>query len=106
MVSGPFDPGSEQTQSEAQLIQAVRAKADRTRVMVVTRNYQFEGFMYTPKVGKDSRRLTDALNADKNFINITDVSITNRSNGAKDPNPHKVIQVAMAAIEFIKPFFD
>ena len=88
------------------LVEAVRAKSDKMKVTVVTRSFQFDGFMHTPKIGKESRRLSDTLNADRNFITITQVAITNRLNGSKDPITHPLIQVALGAIEFVKPHFD
>lgn len=89
-----------------ELIEAVRARSDKMRATIVTRSFQFEGLIHTPKVGKESRRLTDTLNNAKNFIAITNVIITNRMNGAKDPNPRGLLHVSMDAIEYIEPHFD
>lgn len=88
------------------LIRAVRAKADIIRAVVVTRSFQFEGDIHTPKLGKEGRRLSNMLNSDRNFIAMTNVTIVNRSNGSKDPKPAPLIQVSLNSIEFIRPYLD
>lgn len=90
----------------SELIEAVRAKSDKMKVTIVTRSFQFDGYMHTPKVGKESRRLSDTLNADRNFVTITQVTVTNRMNGSKDPMVHTLLQVCLNSIEFVKPHFD
>lgn len=87
------------------LIREVRARSDKFRVTIITRNFQFDGYLHTPRTGKESRRFTDTLNADRNFLALTDVTITNRLNGIKDDTKHQMIQIALHAIEFIKPYF-
>ena len=89
-----------------ELIEAVRAKSDKMRATVVTRSFQFEGLLHTPKVGKESRRLSDTLNNAKNFLAMTQVVVTNRLNGNKDTNPRGLLQISMDAIEYIEPHFD
>ena len=89
-----------------ELIEAVRARSDKMKATVVTRSFQFEGLIHTPKVGKESRRLTDTLNNAKNFLALTNVTITNRMNGAKDPNPRTLLHICMESIEYVEPHFD
>lgn len=88
------------------LIRAVRAKADVIRATVLTRSFQLEGDIHCPKLGKEGRRLSNMLNSDRNFIAMTNVTITNRANGGKDPKMYSLIQVSLNAIEFIRPYMD
>ena len=87
------------------LIEAVRAKSDKMKATIVTRTLQLQGYIHTPKIGKESRRLSDTLNNAKNFLALTNVEITNRANGAKDPNRRAFIQISLDAIEYIEPHF-
>lgn len=91
---------------DTELINLVRAKSDKMRVTVVTRSFQLDGYIHTPKVGKESRRLSDTLTNAKNFVTITNVTVTNRVNGAKDPNPKTLLQVSLESIEYIEPHFE
>ena len=88
------------------LIDAVRAKSDKMRVSIFTRAFRFDGYLHTPKIGKESRRLSDTLNADRNFLTITQAVVTNLASGSKDPTTHDMLQVSLSAIEFIKPHLD
>ena len=88
------------------LIRAVREKADITRAVVVTRSFQFEGNIHTPKLGKEGRRLSNMLNSDRNFIAMTNVSIVNRANGSRDPKTYPLVQVSLQSIEFVRPYLD
>jgi hypothetical protein len=89
------------------LIRAVRAQADTVHALVLTRNFQFEGDLHTPKLGKDGRRLSNLLNdPNRKFIVLTDVTIIDRADGSKDPKPAPMIQVGLSSIEFIRPYLD
>lgn len=88
------------------LIDAVRAKADVIRAIVVTRSFQLEGDIHCPKLGKEGRRMSNLLNSERNFIALTNVQIINRSNGSKDPKTYSMIQVSLPSIEFIRPCED
>ena len=90
----------------SELIQAVQAKADVIRALVITRSFQLEGNIHCPKLGKEGRRLSNVLNSDRNFIALTGVSIVNRANGSRDPKTYPLIQVNMDAIELIQPYLD
>jgi hypothetical protein len=88
------------------LIRAVRAKADVVKATVVTKSFQMEGDIHCPKLGKEGRRLSNMLNSDRNFIAMTNVSILNRANGAKDPKTYPLVQVSLQSIEFVRPYLD
>jgi hypothetical protein len=91
----------------SELIRAVRAKADTIHAMVLTRNFQFEGDLHTPKLGKDGRRLSNLLNdPNRKFIVLTNVTIINRADGSKDPKTVPMIQVNLDSVEFIRPYLD
>lgn len=86
------------------LIQAVRAKTDVIRAVVITRGFQLEGEIHTPKLGKEGRRLSNMLNdPNRKFIVVTNVTIINRATGTKDPKPAAMIEVSIDSIEFIRP---
>ena len=80
--------------------------SDKTKVTVFTRSFQLEGFMHTPRVGKEGRRLTQTLNTDKAFIAMTDVVVIDRPTGKIDPGTYPVLHVNMNTIEFIQPHLD
>jgi hypothetical protein len=87
-------------------IHSVKATADIVRAVVVTRFFSLEGDIHFPRLGKDGRRLSNMLNSDRKFIAMTQVQITNRVNGSKDPKTYPFIQINIEAIEFIQPYMD
>ncbi len=88
------------------LIQAVRAKADVVRAIVVTRHFRFEGDIHTPKLGKDDRRLSNLLNTERMFIAMTNVKVLNLASGSTDPNLHKLVHINLHAVEYVLPYLD
>lgn len=88
------------------LIQSVRSTSDVVRAVVVTRFFNLEGDIHFPRLGKEGRRLSNMLNGDRKFIAMTNVSIVNRMNGAKDPKTYPFIEINLEAIEFIQPYLD
>lgn len=90
----------------SELIHAVRARVDVIRATVVTRNFQLEGDIHCPKLGKEGRRLSNMLNSERNFIAMTNVSVVNRANGQKDPKVYPLIQINLTSIEFIRPYLE
>ncbi len=90
----------------SELIKSVRSSSDVIRAVVVTRFFNLEGSIHFPKLGKEGRRLSNMLNSDRKFIAMTNVSIVNRMNGAKDPKTYPFIEINLEAIEFIQPYLD
>lgn len=88
------------------LIQSVRTTSEVIRAVVVTRFFNLEGEIHFPRLGKEGRRLSNLLNSDRKFIAMTNVSIVNRMNGAKDPKTYPFIEINVEAIEFIQPYLD
>ena len=87
----------------ADLIDSIWEKSDKLQVTIFTRSFRFDGFLHTPKIGKETRRLSDTLNTDRNFITLTNVTVTNLTTGTQDATVHLMLQVSLSAIEFINP---
>ncbi|MEB3285983.1 MAG: hypothetical protein VKJ04_00615 [Vampirovibrionales bacterium] len=83
--------------------ESVWAKSDKKRVTIVTRTFRFEGYLHTPKVGKESRRISELLNADRNFLAITQATVTEIATGNSWGETHEMLQVSLSAIEYVKP---
>jgi hypothetical protein len=83
-----------------------KPQADKLRVVIMTHSFNLEGDLYFPRVGKEGRRFSSLLNTERRFMAMTNVSITNRVTGVKDPKPYPFIQVNMESVEFVLPFMD
>lgn len=89
------------------LIDAVRAKDDAIRVLVVTRHFEMEGEIYCPRQGKQGRRLSRMLNnKERQFLALTNVQVLNRRTNTKDEKIYPLIQVCMHSVEYICPYLD
>ena len=88
------------------LLESTQTGTDKTKVTVFTRSFQLEGFMHTPRVGKEGRRLTQSLNTDKAFIAMTDVVVIDRTTGKVDQGIYALLHVNMSSIEFVQPHLD
>ncbi|WP_373531043.1 hypothetical protein [Vampirovibrio sp.] len=86
------------------LIRAVQSTSGTVQALVVTRFFNLEGRIHFPKLGKEGRRLSNMLNGTRRFIAMTDVQITHRADGVKDPKIHPFIEINVEAIEFIQPY--
>jgi hypothetical protein len=89
---------------------ALNPKSDAIRAVVLTRFFKMEGLLHFPRMGKESRRLSNMLNKDRKFLAMTEVSVVQRSQEnfeVLDHNParktYPLIQVNVGSIEFIQP---
>lgn len=55
-------------------------------VVIVTPTFFIEGTVHMPALGRDARRLTNLLNSDKDFIAVTDATLTSRKSGDHSQN--------------------
>lgn len=90
--------------SENTLIDAVRAKAEKMRAIVVTRAYQLDGELHMPKMIKEQRRLTTVLNSERKFLAMTNVKVINLLTGKQEAELTPFLQVNVNSIEFVKPY--
>lgn len=88
------------------LINSVQSTSDMIRAIIVTRFFNLEGTVHCPRLGKDDRRFSNMLNSDRKFLALTNVTVVNRMNGAKDAKIYPLIQVSLEAVEFIQPYLD
>jgi len=89
-----------------ELLESTQTNTDKTKVTIYTRTFQFDGFMHTPRVGKEGRRLTHSLNTEKSFIAMTEVQIIDRQTGKQDPGIIPLVHVNMASVEYVQPHLD
>ena len=88
------------------LIRSVHTHTDIIRAVIVTRFFNLEGDIHSPRIGKEGRRLSNLLNSDRRFIAMTNVAVTNRMTGVKDPTTYDFIEVNIESIEFVQPHLE
>ncbi len=91
---------------DTDLTQFQKPVADKLRVVVSTRSFSLEGFLHFPRLGKEGRRLSNLLNTDRRFMALTNVIVTDRITGAKNPKPYGLLQINMESVEFVQPYMD
>jgi len=73
-------------------------------VTVVTREFELEGDLHCPQIGKRKRLLTNLLNSsDRRYLVLTKVRVHARCDDKATATQHEMIHVSMSAIEYIQP---
>ncbi|OGH99224.1 MAG: hypothetical protein A2104_00355 [Candidatus Melainabacteria bacterium GWF2_32_7] len=72
------------------------------KVLVVTNDYEIEGYVFMPKTGKKNRILSDILNGSRRFMAVKDAKITNKRN-PEQQEFHGFIQINLDTIVLIRP---
>ena len=73
------------------------------KILVITDDYEINGSVFLPKIGKRNRVLTDILNNSKRFIAIKDATLLHRKFPEKPPEYQDFIQLNLDSIVMIRP---
>ncbi len=73
------------------------------KVLIVTKDYEIQGYVYMPKIGKQNRILSDILNSSKRFVAIKDCEITYRSQPNRRNEFHDFVQINLYSIIMLRP---
>jgi len=76
------------------------------RVLLVTKDYEIQGYVFMPKIGKQNRILSDILNSSKRFVAIKDCEISYRSQTNRRNEFHDFIQINLYSIIMLRPIKD
>lgn len=73
------------------------------KIMVITEDYEINGYVFMPKTGKKNRLLSDILNSNRRFVAIKDVEIAYRKSPDKEIEKHDFIQINLDSIVLLRP---
>ncbi|MEI7473379.1 MAG: hypothetical protein WCK67_01255 [bacterium] len=73
------------------------------KILVITDDYEINGYVFLPKTGRKNRVLTDILNGSKRFIAIKDATLVHRKQPHKPIEVQDFIQLNLDAIVMIRP---
>lgn len=76
------------------------------KVLVVTQDYEIEGYVFMPKTGKKNRVLSDILNGTKRFVAIKDCEIKHRLIPDRKTEYHNFLQLNLSSIILLRPVAD
>ncbi len=80
-----------------------KAMVAKEKVLIITEDYEVTGWVYSAKISKNNRFLTNLLNgANKNFIAVTDCEIVYKNNQGEIEHAD-FIQINMRYIILIRP---
>lgn len=76
---------------------------EKVHVIIETEERTFRGTIHKPKL-QDDFRLSDHLNTyDKQFINLSDVTINERGQQYRAGEKHDFVAVSVASITYVAP---
>lgn len=73
------------------------------RILVATKDYEIEGYVFLPKTGRKNRILSDILNSKKRFVAIKNCEITHRMFPERKIEHHDFIQLNLDSIIMLRP---
>lgn len=73
------------------------------KVLIVTKDYEIQGYVFMPKIGKQSRILSDILNSSKRFVAIKDCEISYRNQPNRRNEFHDFVQINLYSIIMLRP---
>ena len=73
------------------------------KVLLVTKDYEIQGYVFMPKIGKQNRILSDILNSSKRFVAIKDCEISYRNQANRRNEFHDFIQINLYSIIMLRP---
>jgi len=73
------------------------------RVLIVTKDYEIQGFIFMPKIGKQNRIISDILNSSKRFVAVKDCQVTYRNQPNRRSEFHDFVQINIFSIILLRP---
>ena len=76
----------------------------REKVYIETAEHIICGFIYMPRIGKQTRLITEVLNSGKSFVAVKECTLEYKHLPAKGLEHHNFIQVNLSSILIMRPF--
>ena len=76
------------------------------KVLIVTKDYEIQGSVFMPKIGKQNRILSDILNGSKRFIAIKNCDVSYRNQPNRRNEFHEFVQINLYSIILLRPIKD
>jgi hypothetical protein len=73
------------------------------KILVVTEDYEINGFVFLPKTGRKNRILSDILNGKKRFVAIKNCEIKHRQHPDRKTEQQDFIQLNLDSIIMLRP---
>ena len=73
------------------------------KVLLVTKDYEIQGYVFMPKIGKQNRILSDILNSSKRFVAIKDCEVSYRNQPNRRNEFHDFVQINLYSIILLRP---
>ena len=76
------------------------------KVLIVTKDYEIQGYVFMPKIGKQNRILSDILNSSKRFVAIKNCELSYRNQPGRRTEFHEFVQINLYSIILLRPLKD
>ncbi len=73
------------------------------KVLIVTKDYEIQGSIFMPKIGKQNRIISDILNSSKRFVAVKDCEVTYRNQPHRRNEYHDFVQINIYSIILLRP---
>ena len=78
----------------------------KEKVYIETAEFKIIGFIFMPKIGNQSRLLTEVLNSNKQFIAVKECKLEYKLIPQKEIEFHDFLQVNISTILLMRPAYD
>lgn len=78
----------------------------KEKVYIETAEFKIIGFIYMPKIGNQSRLLTEVLNSNKQFIAVKECKLEYKLIPQKEIEYHDFLQVNISTILLMRPAYN
>lgn len=76
------------------------------KVLIVTKDYEIQGYIFMPKIGKQNRIISDILNSSKRFVAVKDCEVVYRNQPNRRSEFHDFVQINIYSIILLRPIKD
>ena len=78
----------------------------REKVYIETAEFIVKGYVFMPKIGKESRLLSEILNTNKQFIAVKNCTLEFKLMPQKDIEFHEFLQLNLSTILMMRPLYE
>lgn len=78
----------------------------REKVYIETSEHIICGDIFMPKIGKQTRLITDVLNSGRNFVAVKNCTVEYKHIPSRTLEEHDFIQVNIASIIIMRPYYE
>lgn len=78
----------------------------KEQVYIETTEHKITGYVYMPKIGKQTRLLTEILNSNKQFLAVKECRLEHKLMPQKEIEYHDFLQVNMSTILLMRPLYE